>query len=343
MNWIKNNYRRLFQYETLIVSIGNSNFRKLIKFTFFIVLVGQIGNLCANNKFPLFFIYQSAFLGILLLSYYSLFYFEKFWQKFELQTASDIWIFSIRNYLKRKKYCNANWSYPIIVDTFVLIAVHILLGNMCLDLFMRIYCYITLYIIVFICTIGYTQYVMFIWLITKIYKYELPIDCYDKVLPYNTVWVKTLSDTAYKGSSMFFVVGLLYITLFYGFSFTSAFNVDLGINLHLFLLTLFWIALIAFIVVAFPCFLLLSLKCINQIVLRLKIQRENDLRKEISILNNNTLLKQLYISILMNLDNTPNFPEKPLISRIISAGIGIINFLASTQACFSLIQMIKGI
>ena len=47
MNWIKNNYRRLFQYETLIVSIGNSNFRKLIKFTFFIVLVGQIGNLCA--------------------------------------------------------------------------------------------------------------------------------------------------------------------------------------------------------------------------------------------------------------------------------------------------------
>ena len=71
MNWIKNNYRRLFQYETLIVSIGNSNFRKLIKFTFFIVLVGQIGNLCANNKFPLFFIYQSAFLGILLLSYYS--------------------------------------------------------------------------------------------------------------------------------------------------------------------------------------------------------------------------------------------------------------------------------
>lgn len=154
---------------------------------------------------------------------------------------------------------------------------------------------------------------------------------------------KTLSDTAYKGSSMFFVVGLLYITLFYGFSFTSAFNVDLGINLHLLLLTLFWIALIAFIVVAFPCFLLLSLKCINQIVLRLKIQRENDLRKEISILNNNTLLKQLYISILMNLDNTPNFPEKPLISRIISLGIGIINFLASTQACFSLIQMIKGI
>ena len=71
MNWIKNNYRRLFQYETLIVSIGNSNFRKLIKFTFFIVLVGQIGNLCANNKFLLFFIYQSAFLGILLLSYYS--------------------------------------------------------------------------------------------------------------------------------------------------------------------------------------------------------------------------------------------------------------------------------
>ena len=110
MNWIKNNYRRLFQYETLIVSIGNSNFRKLIKFTFFIVLVGQIGNLCANNKFPLFFIYQSAFLGILLLSYYSLFYFEKFWQKFELQTASDIWIFSIRNYLKRKKYCNRNCS-----------------------------------------------------------------------------------------------------------------------------------------------------------------------------------------------------------------------------------------
>lgn len=45
----------------------------------------------------------------------------------------------------------------------------------------------------------------------------------------------------------------------------------------------------------------------------------------------------------MNLDNTPNFPEKPLISRIISAGKGIINFLASTQACFSLIQMIKGI
>ena len=161
--------------------------------------------------------------------------------------------------------------------------------------------------------------------------------------PYNTIWIKTLSNTAYKGSSMFFVVGLLYISLFYVFSFTSIFGVDLSINLHLVLITLFWVALIVFIVIAFPCFLLLSLKCINQIIVQLKLQQENDIRKEISILNNNILLKQLYINVLMNLDRTPNFPEKPLISSIISTGIGIINFFASTQACFSLIQMIKGI
>lgn len=346
MNWIKNkfnNCRLLFQYKKLLISIGDSNFRRLIKFTFFIVFVGQIGNVCADNKFPLFFIYQAAFLGILLLSYYSIFYFEKFWREFELQTASDIWILSIRNYFKRKRYYNGNWLYPFIVATFVLTAVHILYRNACLDLFMRIYCYSTLYIIVFICTIGYTQYVMFIRLIIKIYKYESPIDCYDRVLPYNTIWIKALSDTAYKGSSMFFVVGLLYISLFYGFSFTSIFGIDLNIKLHLLLITLFWIALIVFIVIAFPCYLLLSLKYINQIVVRLKIQQENDIRKEISILDNNTLLKQLYINILMNLDSTPNSPEKPLINSIITTGIGIINFLASAQACFSLIQMIKGI
>lgn len=346
MIWIKDKFRKcklLFQYKKLLISIGNSNFRKLMQITLLIVLIGQVGNLCAHDKFPLFLIYQSAFLGILLLSYYSIFYFERFWRKFELETASDICIFSIRNYLKRKRYCNSNWLYPFIVATSVLIVVHMLYKNAYLDLFMRIYCYCTLYIIVFICTIGYTQYVMFIRLIMKIYKNDLPIVCYDRVLPYNTIWIKTLSNTAYKGSSMFFVVGLLYISLFYVFSFTSFFGVDLSINLHLVLITLFWVALIVFIVIAFPCFLLFSLKCINQIIVQLKSQQENDIRKEISILNNNILLKQLYINVLMNLDRTPNFPEKPLISSIISTGIGIINFLASTQACFSLIQMIKGI
>ena len=177
----------------------------------------------------------------------------------------------------------------------------------------------------------------------KIYKNDLPIDCYDRVLPYNTIWIKMLSNTAYKGSCMFFVVGLLYISLFYVFSFTSLFGVDLSINLHLILITLFWVTLIVFIVIAFPCFLFFSLKCINQIIVQLKIQQENDIRKEINILNNNILLKQLYINVLMNLDRTPNFPEKPLISSVISTGVGIINFLASTQACFSLVQMIKGI
>ena len=346
MNWIKDKFRKcklLFQYKKLLISIGNSNFRKLMQITLLIVLIGQVGNLCAHDKFPLFFIYQTAFLGILLLSYYSIFYFERFWRKFELETASDVCIFSIRNYLKRKRYRNSNWLYPFIVATSVLIVVHLLYKNAYLDLFMRIYCYCALYIIVFICTIGYTQYVMFIRLIMKIYKNDLPIVCYDRVLPYNTIWIKTLSNTAYKGSSMFFVVGLLYISLFYVFSFTSIFGVDLSINLHLVLITLFWVALIVFIVIAFPCFLLLSLKCINQIIVQLKLQQEKDIRKEISILNNNILLKQLYINVLMNLDRTPNFPEKPLISSIISTGIGIINFFASTQACFSLIQMIKGI
>lgn len=346
MHWIKNKSKILiflFQYKTLIELISKSNICKLIVFSGFVVMVGQASNFFCTNKFPLFFVYQFAFLIILYISYYSIYYFNNFWKTFDVQTAFDVHIMAMRNYFKIKRTENINWLYPFSVSTCVLIVIHILYGQTPLNIFMRIYCYSALYVIVFICTVGYTQYIIFIRLLIKLSKTNLPIEIYDKILPYNTIWVNTLSDTAYKGSCMFFIVGLLYIILFYVFSFTPYFGIKLEPPLHLCGIILFWIAIIIFIVLAFPCYFVISIKSLDKIVEKLKLQRKRNLQTEMLYSYNNTILKQLYINILISLDSTPNSPKKPLISSVISAGIGLINFLASAQACFSLFQMIKGI
>lgn len=332
-----------FQYKTILMYISKSNFYRLAIAVLIIALIGQIGNCFATEKFPLFLWFQSTLLLILILSYYSIYFFEKNFKRFTEKTSADRQIIIIRKKHQIKKNNNVNWLYPLIIATSVLYIIHTLYKNASLDFFMRLYCYSALYVIVFVCTIGYTQYAMFVRLIIKIAKIQHPISTYDKILPYNTEWIKILSDTAYKGSSMFFVVGLLYIGIFYVFSFTNIFGICLDNANHLFWVSLFWIAIAFFIVLAFPCYLLISLKSIKRIVIMLKTQRKNNICTEMKYLGKEKLLEQLYINTLMHLDNTPNYPEKPIIIGIASAGIGVVNFIASAQACMALFQMIGGI
>lgn len=329
----------LFQYKAMITQIKKSNFQKLLIFSLIVVAVGQVGNIIAINRFPAFSLYQLTFLIILYIAYYSIYFFNNKLEKFDILTAGEESLVGIRFFTKVRRLNNINWLCSFSISSIILLVIHILFHNYALDDFMRIYCYSALFVIVFISTMGYTQFIVSVQLVIKVANNQAIIKNYDKILPYNTEWVKMLSDMVYKGSSMFFLVGLFYILLFYGFCFTGLFYVD--VKSHWVLITLFWISIIIFIVVAFPLLLGLSVLSINKLVSRLKNQRKNNLILELSHLQNNILLKYLYMNTLISLDNTPNRPDKPVLINLASIGIGIINFLASIQACLSLIQIMQ--
>lgn len=333
--------KKALQYKVMIDQIQKSNFRKLLLFSLLIVFIGQLGNIVAINKFPAFTIYQMFFLTILYIVYYSIYFFNCKLAEFDALTAGEENLIGPRFYCKSRRLNNINWLYSSAISLIILVIIAFLLQDYVLDVFMRIYCYSALFVIVFLSTIGYTQFVTSVYLILKISNTPGTLKKYNKMLPYNTEWVKTLSDMAYKGSSMFFFVGLFYILLFYGFCFSGLFNIDMGVTTQLVLIISFWIGIIIFIVVAFPLLLSLSILSINNIVLRLKNQRAKNIQLELRHFQDDILLKYLHMNILISLDNTPNSPEKPILSSIASVGIGAINFFASVQACLSLLNVIQ--
>ena len=267
MNQINNS--SYSSYKKLLIAIGDSKIVKLACITFIFVMAGQLGDLCATEKFPLFSIYQDTLLSIVFFSFYSIFLFERFWQKFKSQTASCDTASAIWDDIEKKRYSNFNWVYPFIVATLVLASVHVLYGSTRLDLFMRIYCYAGLYVTVFISTIGYTQYVMFIKLLWDVSKSNLPMEYSDAGYSSDTEWIEGMRNVSYKGACLFLIVGPLYILLFYVFSYTGIFGVDLSAPFCRPAAILIWVVLIVFVIIAFPCYLAISVSRIKKTVTKM--------------------------------------------------------------------------
>lgn len=337
---MNSNLKKFIQYRNIKNIINKKNSRIGFIISIIIVVIGQIVNFMTNNKFPAFTFYQSCFYIILLTSYYSICFFDEQEEKFKVDTAADTTLLLIRIKSEQRTYKNTNWGICILVPMIILIIICKLLKDANIGLGILIYCYISLGVIITVCVIGYLRYLHCVMMLIDLSKTSTNIRFYDEYLPYNTNWLVTLAQTVNTGNLMFFIVGLLYVILFYGFSIYGLFPINLQLKENQILVILFWVAIIAFIIIGFPLFHVLSQYSLAKLVSKLKSQRKKQLITEMKILNNYILLKQLYANTIMNLDQTPSQPKRSLISTLVSAVIGIINFIASVEACMSLFHAI---
>lgn len=63
---------------------------------------------------------------------------------------------------EKKRLSNINFLYPTVASVAVVADVAVLIRDIQLDWYVRLYCCTALFAIVFICVIGYTQYVTLI-------------------------------------------------------------------------------------------------------------------------------------------------------------------------------------
>lgn len=330
----------VIRFDNLLELIGGLNLWSPAFITVFIVLVGVLVNYLAKEKFPYFIIFQAALLFTLCTAYYSIRKIKKFnceGSNFQIHSAGEPEILAVRTQYERIAKSNFNYILPIVFGGSIsLITSNIF--TMQIDLILRIYCFSALAVILAVCAMGFSQYFFFVYFLIQLAKKADKIKQFDTALPAKTNWLIDLANMANWYSTMYFLVGLIYVALFYEFSFSHAFNM---LNLHLnvrYLLYFLWAIIIVVIIFGFPITTILGLFALRTITVRLKSHQEINLRLQREH-TSDIPLRTAIDSLLILLDNTPAIPQKPLIGYIGSFIISTINLFASIQAVMQLIPV----
>lgn len=328
----------VLRFENLLELIGGLDLQYPISITVFIVLVGILVNHFAKEKFPYFIIFQAMLLFTICTAYYSIRKIKKFnceGSNFRIDSAGEKEILAARARYERIAKSNINYILPIVFGGSIsLIASSIF--SVQIDLILRIYCFSALAVILAVCAIGFSQYFFFIYFLIHLAKKADKIKQFDTALPAKTNWLIDLANMANWYSTMYFLVGLIYVALFYEFSFSPTFGMLNLLPNAQYPLYFLWTIIIVVIIFGFPITTILGLFALRTITVQLKSHQETNLRLQREH-TSDVPLQTAIDSLLILLDNTPTIPQKPLIGYIGSFIIGTINLCASIQAVLQLI------
>lgn len=323
----------LLHYKNTISLVNSVRSSYVITFVAIAVLAGIIINWGAHNKLPYFIVFQMSLLLSLCLAYISIkkvLCFQDDHAFFAIHSASEPIILREKTLYTRIAYSDCNYIFPIIFGAGISITVAYMIP-IPLDPILKLYCFSALGIILAVCATGFLQYIYFIFFLLRIAKGAAKIKRFDNALPAKTNWLVDLATIANRYSIMYFLVGAIYVSLFYVFSFNTSFG-----NMYMILaeripLYVLWGIIIAIIIVGFPITTFLGLYALRKITIALKEHQEEKLRKQKEIFSDAPL--QVTIdSLLILLSTTPDIPQKPLISYLVSFLIGTVNLAASLQA-----------
>ena len=328
------------RFENLLELIGGLDLRYPVSMTVFIVLVGILVNHLAKGKFPYFIIFQVMLLFTLCTAYYSIRKIKRFnceGSNFQINSAGEREILAVRARYERIAKSNFNYVLPIVFGGSISLITSSIF-SMQIDLILRIYCFSALAVILAVCAIGFSQYFFFVYFLIHLAKKADKIKQFDTALPAKTNWLIDLANMANWYSTMYFLVGLIYVALFYEFSFSPTFgmlNLLPNVRYPLYFL---WAIIIVVIILGFPITTILGLFALRTITVRLKSHQETNLRLQREH-TPDVPLQTAIDSLLILLDNTPTIPQKPLIGYIGSFIISTINLFASIQAVLQLISV----
>ena len=326
-------------FSNFLMLIERIKIRYPIIFSAIIVGIGIYLNATGQDKFPLFLPFEMALYYTLATAYYSIRKVQTFFADksyFVLHSAGEHTILVARKKYERIAKSNYNFAFPIAFGGGIAVLTAQILGIQ-LDNNIRMYCLSALSVILAVCAIGFFQYFYFILFLLQIAKNAEGIKTYDSALPAKTDWLVDLASMANSYSTMYFLVGLIYILLFYVFSFTNFFGNIYNTLDNPIILYILWSVIIIIIIIGFPVTTLLGLYALKTITVKLKKHQEEKLRKQRDLTVSDDSMLAAIDSLLILLNGTPDIPQKPLIGYLCSGVIGILNLLASIQAVSLLI------
>lgn len=329
-----------FEYKDLLVFLQKDRifFQKILAVS---MVAGISMNYSTSDRLPLFFLFLFGFMIVLCVSFYSVRMLLCKMIEFEQEAAGDGSLVNAKAKYLLKHKANFNYILTFLIPTIVLLIINHLI-TIKLGLFVKLFCYSWLYIIVALCVVAYAQYVHFIKLLITISKIQSEIKEYNHLKPHESKWIVILAKTANKESNLFFIVGLIFIVLFYIISFSGLYGVITTISFNAIILGSLWSGAVLGIGVMFPILTIISSKSISKIVEKVNMQKETDLyTKWETVQRQDPVLASTYEILFYTFLNFPKQSPKPLMNCLFAMIVSLINFGASLQACCSMLVLIK--
>lgn len=285
-------------------------------------------------KFPKFIFFQSLFMGIFVIAFFSVRYFERQMKDIHRLMSGDRTLFLISDEIYRLRHSALNIIVPPIAGAFFgcLAAQLFNVNIVSLSSFYLIGIYI---ICVLVSFLGYLQYIYLFVYIQKLGYTTKKISLFNKDYPPNTKWIVLLTKLYSNYQSIFFLLGAAYVFGVIYFVLCGDYKVIEKItadNIYKILLIIFWGSVFLAIVIFFPISTIIEHWNIKKIIEKLKDQCIVDLNSrmlEHSMSNEEKMQKS---SLIIAITNTPDYPIKDNLAIVFSVFISIINLAASVVA-----------
>lgn len=285
-------------------------------------------------KFPKFIFFQSLFMGIFVIAFFSVRYFEKQMKDIHCLMAGDRTLFVISDEIYRIRHSALNLIVPPLAGAFFgcLAAQLFNINIVSLSSFYLIMIYT---ICVLVSFLGYLQYIYLFIFIQKLRHTTNKISLFNKDYPPNTKWIVSLTKLYSNYRSIFFVLGAAYVFGVIYFVLCGDYKVVEKIianNIYGILLAIFWGSVFFAIVIFFPITAIIGHWNIKRIVEKLKDQSIVDLNSRMPEHSINNDQKMQKSSLIIAIISTPDYPIRDNLAIAFSAFISIINLAASVVA-----------
>lgn len=320
----KEKHKKIFLYKFLLESISNLEWKILFLIITIVSLMITYINYHRQPNLPFFPLFWALFFCIFVLSFNSLKMNAKNNTNLNETMIMDIVLIGKR--MKYEKGCCSNINL-----IFHLLSCYVFILPLCynkpIDSLVLWTCFATLFFIVNMSIMGYTQYIYFIKLIHSIKTEQDAIKTVNEDIPNDTKWLVFIAQNVQKYNNMFFIVGMFYIILFYIFSF-SGMCIEVNNISQFLIIQIAWGILVVGIVIVYPLSSVLVIKDIKCISQKLKSQQISKLKTKRSYVEDENI-KNTYTSIILLIKQMPDYPIKMSTSSIFASCVELINILAA--------------
>lgn len=301
-------------------------------------MAGWIINILAENKFPDFLVMWGLLFIIILITRSTTSRIAKLNSNLDQEMAGDNILVTLK--VKYQKKCRSNKNHILSIGGALLIVyLSYALLHINITISIKIYCFLSLLLIVICCINGALQYYYLLVFLYNIAKSTSNIENYDNELPYRTKWLNYITKEAHFCNIMYFITGTFIIFLLNRFMFTSTYGVQLTNRFDMIYCVLFWIIIIIFIVIGFPVLTIIGYINIRNVISGLKERSETLLKN--SQLSADENLRINISRYIIEFNNTPGYPTKHPVSYIVTIFVGGINLLTSMYSVFELFSKVS--
>lgn len=303
-----------------------------------LIVIGTICNYSSNKPLPMFWALVCGFVFVIYMDVHSIRQSGIFITKL---AEADWELRDQKADLTKRFYSNRNWIFVFLVPTLIVPTV-IYIIQYPLGLPIKVFAYTMLYFIIALCVISYSEYVYLIIFSFHLYKNVEKIKKYNHDRPYKTDWLASLANITNKQSNYFFITGTNFIFLLALITLSGKYGVSLQNKISLGFVIYLWTLVIVGIILMFTVFSLCSYLFIKLLIESLTQKSISGYEADCKVYNKpkyKEMLELIKIKILL-LEQTPSYPNKPLVRYAVSFIAGVINVGATLVSLYSLQQYI---